>query len=299
MESILRNSSPVKLNSRTVSPVRRSESSLAKIFPNMSAMLSREDRNQLKRIKAKRQRLRPNQTVSIDDSPMMMLPKARIRHDYNPLTSRTMSVISADDTSGLHISTIPGSAIISKSFSKSSLRNHHHSSRSDVDSGIGSMKRSVTFDEISLGRSSFKSIDDIDAISDITQHDCKDTEPLIFESFPEGRYNEMPEYLDTYSDNLYSVPKLPKLKQRRTNVSKKSDDDDDENHEANCPICSGLLSDTERIRKYFGGVDAFFKWFWSRWGNVSIHFIKMSLIRPVCPDVGLMCIHSKIFIIGR
>jgi hypothetical protein len=46
MESILRNSSSGKINSRTVSPVRRSESSLAKIFPNMSAMLSREDRNQ-------------------------------------------------------------------------------------------------------------------------------------------------------------------------------------------------------------------------------------------------------------
>jgi hypothetical protein len=149
------------------------------------------------------------------------------------------------------------------------------------------MKRSVTFDEISLGRSSFKSIDDIDAMSDITQHDCKETEPTIFEPFPEGRYNEMPEYVDTYSDHLYYVPKLPKLKQRRTNVSKKSDDD--ENHEANCPICSGLLSDTERIRKYFGGVDAFFKWFWSRWGHVSIQFIKMSYLRPVCPDVDSMC----------
>jgi hypothetical protein len=74
-------------------------------------------------------------------------------------------------------------AIISKYFSKPSLGNHHHSSRSDVDSGIGSMKRSVTFDEISLGRSSFKSIDDIDAMSDITQHDCKETELNTTEIF--------------------------------------------------------------------------------------------------------------------
>jgi hypothetical protein len=56
------------------------------------------------------------------------------------------------------------------------------------------------------------------------------------------------------------------------------------------------------IAKYFGGVDAFFKWFWSRWGHVSIQFIKMSYLRPVCPDVDSMCwmcIYSNIFIIGR
>ncbi|XP_052075168.1 uncharacterized protein LOC127712647 isoform X5 [Mytilus californianus] len=300
MESILKTSCSEKVNSRAISPLRRCESSLARIFPNMSEMLSREDRNQLSRLnKAKRQRLRPNQTVSIDSSPMMMLPKARIRNDYNQLNRRKMSVISADDTSGLHLSTISGSAIVSKSFSKSSLRNHHHSSRSDVDSGIGSMRRSVTFDEISFGRSSFKSIDDIDAISDFDQQESKERDDHIYEPFPEGRYNEMPQYVDTYSDNQFTPPKFSKKKKQKR-VVPATNPDTEENHEANCPICSGFNNQTARMQKYFGGVDEFFKWFWSRWGkgpeknNFQRRNYGFQGYRPrFCNIVKSMQLHSR------
>ncbi|XP_071179772.1 uncharacterized protein [Mytilus edulis] len=299
MESILKTSCSEKVNSRAISPLRRCESSLARIFPNMSEMLSREDRNQISRLnKAKRQRLRPNQTVSIDSSPMMMLPKARIRTDYNQLSRRKMSVISADDTSGLHLSTISGSAIVSKSFSKSSLRNHHHSSRSDVDSGIGSMRRSVTFDEISFGRSSFKSIDDIDAISDFDQQESKERDDHIYEPFPEGRYNEMPQYVDTYSDNQFTHTKFSKKKKQKR-VVPATNPDTEENHEANCPICSGFNNQTARMQKYFGSVDEFFKWFWSRWGkgsegNFQRRGYGLQGYRPrFCNIVKSMQLHSR------
>ncbi|VDI00698.1 Hypothetical predicted protein [Mytilus galloprovincialis] len=299
MESILKTSCSEKVNSRAISPLRRCESSLARIFPNMSEMLSREDRNQLSRLnKAKRQRLRPNQTVSIDSSPMMMLPKARIRTDYNQLSRRKMSVISADDTSGLHLSTISGSAIVSKSFSKSSLRNHHHSSRSDVDSGIGSMRRSVTFDEISFGRSSFKSIDDIDAISDFDQQESKERDDHIYEPFPEGRCNEMPQYVDTYSDNQFTHTKFSKKKKQKR-VVPATNPDTEENHEANCPICSGFNNQTARMQKYFGSVDEFFKWFWSRWGkgsegNFQRRGYGLQGYRPrFCNIVKSMQLHSR------
>lgn len=253
-------------SSKSIGPLRRSESSLARILPNMSEILSKEDRNQLRRVKAKRQKFRPNQTVSIDESPMMIIPKARIRNDFNQLSRRSTNVVAADDTSGLHISTIPGPTIVTKSFSRSSLRNHHHSSRSDIDSGFGSMKRSVTFDEISVGRSSLKSFDDIDAMSD--DDACENKENLNYEPYPEGRYNGMPEYVDTYSDNTYIVPKVPRVKRPKT-VPALENPDTEENHEANCPICSGFYNQNDRIKKYFGGVDQFFKWFWSRWGKVS------------------------------
>ncbi|XP_076107516.1 uncharacterized protein LOC143075823 isoform X20 [Mytilus galloprovincialis] len=299
MESILKTSYSEKVNSRAISPLRRCESSLARIFPNMSEMLSREDRNQISRLnKAKRQRLRPNQTVFIDSSPMMMLPKARIRTDYNQLSRRKMSVISADDTSGLHLSTISGSAIVSKSFSKSSLRNHHHSSRSDVDSGIGSMRRSVTFDEISFGRSSFKSIDDIDAISDFDQQESKERDDHIYEPFPEGRYNEMPQYVDTYSDNQFTHTKFSKKKKQKR-VVPATNPDTEENHEANCPICSGFNNQTARMQKYFGSVDEFFKWFWSRWGkgsegNFQRRGYGLQGYRPrFCNIVKSMQLHSR------
>ncbi|XP_063396031.1 uncharacterized protein LOC134680749 isoform X4 [Mytilus trossulus] len=300
MESILKTSCSEKVNSRAISPLRRCESSLARIFPNMSEMLSREDRNQISRLnKVKRQRLRPNQTVSIDSSPMMMLPKARIRTDYNQLNRRKMSVISADDTSGLHLSTISGSAIVSKSFSKSSLRNHHHSSRSDVDSGIGSMRRSVTFDEISFGRSSFKSIDDIDAISDFDHQESKERDDHIYEPFPEGRYNEMPQYVDTYSDNQFTPTKFSKKKKQKR-VLPVSNPDTEENHEANCPICSGFNNQTARMQKYFGSVDEFFKWFWSRWGkgsegnNFQRRGYGLQGYRPrFCNIVKSMQLHSR------
>ncbi|XP_063416967.1 uncharacterized protein LOC134699294 isoform X5 [Mytilus trossulus] len=300
MESILKTSCSEKVNSRAISPLRRCESSLARIFPNMSEMLSREDRNQISRLnKVKRQRLRPNQTVSIDSSPMMMLPKARIRTDYNQLNRRKMSVISADDTSGLHLSTISGSAIVSKSFSKSSLRNHHHSSRSDVDSGIGSMRRSVTFDEISFGRSSFKSIDDIDAISDFDHQESKERDDHIYEPYPEGRYNEMPQYVDTYSDNQFTPTKFSKKKKQKR-VLPVSNPDTEENHEANCPICSGFNNQTARMQKYFGSVDEFFKWFWSRWGkgsegnNFQRRGYGLQGYRPrFCNIVKSMQLHSR------
>lgn len=247
-----------------VGPLRRSESSLARLLPNVSEILSKEDRNQLKRVKAKRQRFRPNQTVSINESPMMIIPKARIRNDFNQLSKRSSQVVSVDDTSGLHLSTIPGPTIVAKSFSRTSLRNHHHSSRSDIDSGIGSMKRSVTFDEISVGRSSL-----FDDIEDTTDEEDAGKDKMNYEPYPAERYNEMPPYVDTYSDNSYIVPQMPRIKRPKTVPVAFENPDTEENHEANCPICSGFYDQNDRIKKYFGGVDQFFKWFWSKWGKVS------------------------------
>ncbi|XP_062613721.1 protein piccolo-like isoform X2 [Saccostrea cucullata] len=263
----------------------RSESSFAVLkrsqnpylrFPKVeSSIVNRDDKLKLSRLGQRIQR-DPHRAISIDESPIMLLPKARVRDDYDIRASkRAFNVVADNETATLHLSSIPfvHEEPKSRSTSRSSMKSRK-SVRSDDDSGFGSsFRRCVTFSELSLSRSTIaRSLDELEESSDIEDHNnnsVKENEMLdsVFGPLPEAEDDEG--HLDSFADIIPDPPKIRKKQQERQEKQEctLTEADIKRCHEQDCEICKGFMSEQTRIQRYFGGVDQFLQWLYSKWGK--------------------------------
>nr|XP_022342851.1 uncharacterized protein LOC111136340 isoform X33 [Crassostrea virginica] len=268
---------------------RRSESSFALLkrsrtpsssvqFPKVEAPpVNRDDKLKLTRL-GQRIHRDPHRAISIDESPIMLLPKAHVRNDYDIRASkRAFSVVADDELSTFHLSTVPFEREDTKprSTSRSSLKSRK-SARSEADSGFGSsIRRCVTFSELSLSRSTItRSLDDIEKSSvseDMNNNSLKDNDMLdsVFGPLPEA--DDDGGHLDSFAD---IIPDPPKIRKKQREISKQDEQgctlteaDVKRCHEQDCEICRGFASEQTRIQRYFGGVDQFLQWLYSKWGK--------------------------------
>ncbi|XP_078335969.1 uncharacterized protein LOC111136340 isoform X25 [Crassostrea virginica] len=268
---------------------RRSESSFALLkrsrtpsssvqFPKVEAPpVNRDDKLKLSRL-GQRIHRDPHRAISIDESPIMLLPKAHVRNDYDIRASkRAFSVVADDELSTFHLSTVPFEREDTKprSTSRSSLKSRK-SARSEADSGFGSsIRRCVTFSELSLSRSTItRSLDDIEKSSvseDMNNNSVKDNDMLdsVFGPLPEA--DDDGGHLDSFAD---IIPDPPKIRKKQREISKQDEQgctlteaDVKRCHEQDCEICRGFASEQTRIQRYFGGVDQFLQWLYSKWGK--------------------------------
>nr|XP_022340224.1 uncharacterized protein LOC111134928 isoform X26 [Crassostrea virginica] len=268
---------------------RRSESSFALLkrsrtpsssvqFPKVEAPpVNRDDKLKLSRL-GQRIHRDPHRAISIDESPIMLLPKAHVRNDYDIRASkRAFSVVADDELSTFHLSTVPFEREDTKprSTSRSSLKSRK-SARSEADSGFGSsIRRCVTFSELSLSRSTItRSLDDIEKSSvseDMNNNSLKDNDMLdsVFGPLPEA--DDDGGHLDSFAD---IIPDPPKIRKKQREISKQDEQgctlteaDVKRCHEQDCEICRGFASEQTRIQRYFGGVDQFLQWLYSKWGK--------------------------------
>ena len=235
-----------------------------------------------------------SQQLTINDAPMMLLPKARLSESVNFYDQfrRSYGVVADTATQGLHISTIQSvNAIQLRTPTKSAMKSRCSSAmgRSDVDSGIGSLKRSVTFDNLTQSRSTvYRSMDDLenlDNLSDVSNDDKDDhVKHTVDHTLQDGESffrlssltkvdESLPAHLDTFGidEPILSSPE-PKQLSRNASFSKikrrKHSHTDSSDLEA-CEICGTVLSDKERVQRTFGKVDTFLDWVLSKWGKVS------------------------------
>lgn len=242
-----------------------------------------------------------SQQLTINDAPMMLLPKARIRESldfYNNYRGRTCGIVADTSTHGLHLSTIQSvNAIQIRTPAKSALKSRCSSAmgRSDADSGIGSLKRSVTFDNLTQSRSTvYRSDDDLDNLDNLSDISIEDKDEHINSVAAQNRQHvesffrlpplikpddSLPAHLDTFG---IDEPTLSSPQPRELTVSKSSSfsgtkrrkhsHSDRQDVEA-CEICGTVLSDQERVMRKFGKVDSFLDWVLSKWGKVSTYLV--------------------------
>jgi ribosomal protein S18 len=264
---------------------KRSESSFAVLkrsqnsclrFPKVEATaVNRDDKLKLSRLGQRTMR-DPHRAISIDDSPIMLLPKAHVRNDYDIHASkRGFNVVADDEASTLHLSTVPYDRenIKSRSTSGSSMKSRKNRP-SDADSGIGSsLRRCVTFSELSLSRSSIeRSLNELEKSSeldDLNNNNVKDSDVLdsVFGPLPEAEYDDG--HLDSFADIIPDPPKIRKRQEGKQENQKctLTEADIQRCHEQDCEICRGFISEKTRIQRYFGGVDQFLQWLYSKWGK--------------------------------
>ena len=237
--------------------------------------------------------------ITINETPMMLLPKARLRESLDIYNSvrHSYGVVADTSTQGLHLSTIPSVYSMERRHPpKSALKSGRQSSagRSEADSGIGSLKRSVTFDNLSRSQSTvFKSDEESDDLSDESDEDQIDADfrdIALFRTLDfEGE--DLPDHLDTFAgenEQLIATfqpypPRPPSQNSSMSTYKKQSGYKRRKHRHGNgneaCEICGTLLSERERVEKSFGKVDSFLKWVMSKWGPVSM---TIFFIRFVC-----------------
>lgn len=272
----------------TPTPFRRSESSFALLkrsqpsslqFPKVEATnVNRDDKLKLSRL-GQRIRRDPHRAISIDESPIMLLPKANVRNDYDIRASkRAFNVVADDELSTFHLSTVPldrEEIKSSRSVSRSSMKSRK-SLQSETDSGFGSsLRRCVTFSELSLSRSTIaRSLDDIEKSSeleDVNNNNLKNINMLdsLFGPLPET--DDDGGHLDSFADVIPDPPKIRKKQKDNAEVEDQrctlTETDVKRCHEQDCEICKGFASEHTRIQRYFGGVDQFLQWLYSKWGK--------------------------------
>lgn len=256
-------------------------------YPRLRSGFSSESRSKLSILKIRDRSKRDiNRVVSIDKSPIMLLPKARVRDNYDIYgINRPFSVVPADEYNTLYLSTLASDAddMRSKAPSRASLKSRRYS-RSDADSGFHSLKRYVTFDDMSMSRSTlYKSVDDLDVHSDVDAPEVDEVDNVSVRSLSPGHHLSdscgASEYIDSFGDT--SIPKLPRLPSRYIRAEKrrvKTPNPKPVNPDkCNCSICSAM-EDQARVQRHFGGIDKFLDWIYSNWGN-KVSFSKIYIIR--------------------
>lgn len=212
--------------------------------------------------------------ITINDAPMMLLPKARVRDslDYYDRFRRSGSVVADTSVQGLHISTIQSvTDMYSRVPHKSAMKSRKCSiSRSETDSGFYSMKRAVTFDNLNQSQNSvYRSDEDSDSLSNASgSGGCRYDGEAEHLSQDYLNQDHLPEHLESFG-NLSCPSRTEGYQQSRWQHGLRSDHDI-----SACEICGVVLSDTDRVKRKFGKVDAFLDWVMSRWGPVSVLFIN-------------------------
>lgn len=218
--------------------------------------------------------------ITINDAPMMLLPKARVRDslDYYDSFRRSYSVVADTSVQGLHISTIQSVAgMAARVPHKSAMKSRQSSiSRSETDSGFFSLKRAVTFDNLNRNQNSvYRSDEECDSLSD-GSGECRYDDVSEHLSQVHLNHDHLPEHLESFDNGTQVVSDLScpsrteGYLQSRWNHGLRGDHDI-----SACEICGVVLSDTDRVKRTFGKVDAFLDWVLSRWGPVSALFINV------------------------
>ncbi|XP_033748568.1 uncharacterized protein LOC117333393 isoform X9 [Pecten maximus] len=268
---------------------QRPKTSIACPLPRVEGAPSKDSRLNILRLKRRIDQKRKERSLTINEVPMMLLPKASVRTAYDLMNLRgDACVIPDQDYNALHLSTLHPDADYmrvrhnsSRVSFRSKSRCSRPSSRSDLDSGFGSLRRGVTFDDLSLSQSTvYKSSDDLDAYSD--EEDVKQSssispeETMSFSSFLPPIDSDLPEHLDSYGETIsIAEPYHEKSKRnkfldswRRSRSRPITPSCNIEPcHEDSCLICKGFMSERDRIQKCFGGVQNFLDWIFSKWGK--------------------------------
>ncbi|KAK3083862.1 hypothetical protein FSP39_004274 [Pinctada imbricata] len=159
------------------------------------------------------------------------------------------------------------------------------------------MKRCVTFDELSIGFSTIsKSLDDIERVSNSEEsiRGCdnnKEQEPEIHTIILDDG-EEAPEYIDNFADDAFAVPippKIPKKSEKRE--CSLTEADIERCHQQSCEICKGFMDERQRIQRYFGGIESFLDWLFSKWGKSKKRVQKSIVVR----DFLVLCIDTAKF----
>ncbi|XP_060081573.1 uncharacterized protein LOC132560889 [Ylistrum balloti] len=273
----------------TVTEKQRPKTSIACRLPRVEGAPSKDSRLNILRLKRRVDKKRKEKSLTINEVPMMLLPKAKVRTAYDLMHIRgDTCVIPDQEYNALNLSTLHPDADfmrvrhnMSRVSFRSKSRCSRPSSRSDLDSGFGSLRRGVTFDDLSLSQSTvYKSTEDLDVYSD--EEDVKRSpslsreETMSFSSFLPPIDSDLPEHLDSYGDaTSIAEPYREKSKRNkfldswRRNRSRPNTPacNIEPCHEDSCLICKGFMSDRERIQKCFGGVQNFLDWIFSKWGK--------------------------------
>ena len=244
-----------------------------------------------------------SQQLSINDAPMMLLPKARLRDSldfYDNYRRSAYNIVADTSVHGLHISTIQSvNAIQMRTPSKSAMKSRCFSamgrSDRDADSGIGSLKRSVTFDNLTQSRSTvYRSEDDLENIDNISDGSVNEKDDHINTVASHNNENadsffrlpslvkpddDLPAHLDTFGTNEPAVTDTrpgSREQKRNSDAKRRKHSHTDRRDVESCEICGTVLSDEERVMKRFGKVDTFLDWVLSRWGKVSLFNILVT-----------------------
>ena len=214
--------------------------------------------------------------ITINDSPMMLLPKARVRESmeyYDSFHRSYNGVIADTSTQGLHISTIQSVVgMESRTPTKPAIKSRKNSiSQSEADSGFCSLKRSVTFEDISRSQSTvFRSDDELDNMSD-TSSDERHTES--YSPSPEiADSDDFPTHLESFGNDapvVFIPPRPPSRQCHSARTIRRGRHVDQDGHDSeSCEICGVVLTDKDRVQKSFGKVDTFLDWVMTKWGKV-------------------------------
>ncbi|KAL4223889.1 hypothetical protein ACF0H5_017352 [Mactra antiquata] len=211
--------------------------------------------------------------ISINDAPMMLLPKARVRDslDYYDSFRRSYSVVADTSVQGLHISTIQSiTGLEARLPTKSALKSRRNSiSRSEADSGFCSLKRTVTFENLNHSQSTvFRSDDEFDNMS--VSSDENEAEPRCEYNSSTDK-DSYPDHLESFGSGAVIAEPTPRSKSRqgRQDKSRRKHGQDHYHDVHACEICGMILSDRDKVQKSFGKVDTFLDWVMSKWGPVS------------------------------
>ncbi|KAK3587653.1 hypothetical protein CHS0354_032859 [Potamilus streckersoni] len=225
--------------------------------------------------------------LTIDRVPIMLIPKARIREDGEMLINRSFGVVADDGTQGLYLSAISHILPASHKPTKSALKAIRYSSslgRSEVDSGFGSMKRSVTFGDLSHSRSSIRTSDDLEIWSEASQSGDEEAD-IKSKTFAEEDDDDVLSYRLTRLADLANAPqhldsfggKEPVLVTRVATSRPKSRNFTRRKRHSRgsvqCEFCGAIVPESDMLRKKvtnsFGTVDCFHDWVLAKLGKRS------------------------------
>lgn len=87
-------------------------------------------------------------------------------------------------------------------------------------------------------------------------------------------------HLDSFADVIPDPPKIRKKQKDNAEVEDQrctlTETDVKRCHEQDCEICKGFASEHTRIQRYFGGVDQFLQWLYSKWGKKRTELLTYS-----------------------
>ncbi|ESP04196.1 hypothetical protein LOTGIDRAFT_171035 [Lottia gigantea] len=175
-----------------------------------------------------------NRHVSFKTVPSMLIPRVRVRED-NDFMDLSDLVIPDDDLKAIHLAAL-----------YPSILNHQSKTRGDSVRGRRLGGRRVTFSDIICVCGSDSETESIWSLS----------------SSGFGSSCSPPPYLESFGSTL---PDITVTQKRLSSAYLGSDDH--QHHGRRCSLCHELEDPRQRVVKYFGSVNQFLNWIFSKWGK--------------------------------
>ncbi|KAK6192308.1 hypothetical protein SNE40_003797 [Patella caerulea] len=193
------------------------------VLPNFSLDASREYR---------RSYVHPrDRKISIDNVPTMLLPKARIREDFDLSELRDL-VFPDNSLQKVHLAALHPNGIY----------------------GNSADQKRIWFEDISNTSGSISNEDG----------ECDSLLSYLSSTSSDDRHREnIPQHLESFGTTLPEV----NVKSRKPLRGLSAPDEHDDHRR--CSSCNQLNEARERVLTYFGGVEYFLSWVLSKWRKVS------------------------------